>query len=277
MEPACGVLTGGLPCLAVGTGPPVVLLPGISGDNADPRCRERRAQVRAFRKLTGRFTLYVINRRPGLARGVTMRDLADDYAAAVRHEFGGRPVPVIGVSTGGSIAQLLAAGHPDLVSRLVLVASAHRLSAGGRRAQRALARHAAAGRPRRAWASTGPALAGSRAGGWSFTLLLWLLGRRMAPPDVTDLVVTVEAEDTFDAAPRLGEIAAPTLVIGGERDGFYSARLFRETAYRIPDARLLLYRRKGHAATVAAGATSREILRFLGARPGGGSAGSANS
>ncbi|WP_203790620.1 alpha/beta fold hydrolase [Paractinoplanes rishiriensis] len=261
---AAGVLAGGLPYAARGSGPPVIVLPGITGDNADPAGRDRRAQLRVFRSLTDRFTLLVINRRPGLARGAALQDLAEDYAKAIAHEFGGRPVPVIGVSTGGSIAQLLAARHPELVSRLVLVSSACRLSAGGRRVQRDLARYAAEGRPRRAWASTGPALAGGVAGRWCCTALLWLFGRRMTAADPTDLLVTVAAEDTFDAARDLPRIAAPTLVIGGARDGFYNPQLFRETAYRIPDARLVLYRRKGHAATVAGRAAAREIAEFLG-------------
>ncbi|MEU4425792.1 alpha/beta hydrolase [Actinoplanes sp. NPDC024001] len=257
-----GTLAGGLPYRAAGTGPPVIVLPGISGDNADPTGGDRRSQLRAFRALTGQFTVYVINRRPGLAAGATIRDMADDYAYALTREFG-EPVAVIGVSTGGSVAQMLAADHPHLVSRLVLVASAHRLAERGRRAQRALARHAEAGRPRRAWASMAPALAHRAPGRWGFTALLWLLGARMTPADPADLLITIAAEDGFDAWPDLPRITAPTLIVGGARDGFYSPQLFRETADRIPDGRLLLHRRKGHAGTSAGAATVREIRRFL--------------
>lgn len=257
-----GILSGGLPYLAVGAGPPVVVLPGISGDNADPQGRDRRTQARAFRSLTSRFTVYVINRRPGLRAGATIRDLADDYACAIAHEFGG-PVPVIGVSTGGSIAQLLAADHPRLVSRLVLVASAHRLAEPGRRVQRALARYAEAGRPRRAWAATGTALAGGTAGRCCFTVLLWLMGARMTPADPTDLLITVAAEDAFDAWPDLPRITAPALVIGGARDGFYTPESFRATAERIPGGRLLLYRTKGHVGSAGSPATARVVLHYL--------------
>jgi pimeloyl-ACP methyl ester carboxylesterase len=52
--------------------------------------------------------------------------------------------------------------------------------------------------------------------------------------------VTVAAEDTFDASPRLHHIAAPTLLVAGDRDRFYTPELFRETAERIPGARLRL-------------------------------------
>jgi pimeloyl-ACP methyl ester carboxylesterase len=227
--------------------------------------------MRPFRGLTESFTVWLVNRRPGMAPGTTLQDLADDYADAVAARFPGS-VPVIGVSTGASIAQLLAARHPGLVSRLVLVAGAHRLSERGRAAQRSLARHIEAGHPGRAWAATGPLLGGTVAGRSVLTVLLWLLGRRMTPPDPADLCITVAAEDAFDAWPDLPRITAPTLIIGGARDGFYTPELFRATAHRIPGARLVLYPRKGHVATVAGRATARTILQFLSAAGGGGHA-----
>ncbi|HEX5876912.1 MAG TPA: alpha/beta fold hydrolase, partial [Actinomycetota bacterium] len=101
------------------------------------------------------FTVYLINRKPGLQPGATMADLAGHYAHALERTFAG-PVAIMGISTGGSIAQQLAIDHPQLVDRLVLVATACRLGPAGRRMQRDLARFTMAGRPRRAWAATGP-------------------------------------------------------------------------------------------------------------------------
>jgi pimeloyl-ACP methyl ester carboxylesterase len=257
-----GVLPGGLPYLAAGTGPPVVVFPGLDADNADPTGRQRRFTMRAFRPLTRHFTVYVINRKPGLAPGSTLRELAGHYAHAVERHFAG-PVDMIGVSTGGSIAQIFAIEYPHLVHRLVLFASACRLSAYGRHVQRAQAAHARAGHRRRAQAAAGPALAASRLGALFFTALLWATGARMSPPDPNDLLVTIAAEDAFDATPDLPRITAPTLVIGGGRDRFYGAELFRQTARRIPGARLLLYPRKGHVATISHRPAVQKVLRFL--------------
>jgi pimeloyl-ACP methyl ester carboxylesterase len=44
----------------------------------------------------------------------------------------------------------------------------------------------------------------------------------------------------------LGEISAPTLIIGGSEDPFFSEDLLRETAEKIPDATLRLYEGVGH-------------------------------
>jgi pimeloyl-ACP methyl ester carboxylesterase len=257
-----GVLPGGLPYRAVGDGPAVVVFPGLTGDNTDPSGRDRRTHLRPFTPLAATFTVYLINRRPGIKPAATLRDLADDYAQAVERQFR-EPVHLIGVSTGGSIAQLFAADHPDLVSRLVLVCSAHRLSAYGRRVQRRLAALTVAGQPGRAWAATGPALAATATGGRLFAALMWLVGSRMNPPDPTDLLATINAEDTFDALPDLPRITAPTLVVAGQRDRFYSPDLFRQTAQAIPGARLRMYPGKGHVGLMAHRPAIRDIRRFL--------------
>ena len=69
--------------------------------------------------------------------------------------------------------------------------------------------------------------------------------------DPSDMIATIQAEEGFDLGDRLGELSAPTLVVGGERDRFYAPELFRETAGRIPDARLVLYEGRTHGGTFA--------------------------
>ena len=88
------------------------------------------------------YTAYSVLRRPGLPSGHTLGDMAGDYAAMIRDEFGG-PVDVIGVSTGGSIVQHFAADHPHLVRRLVIHSSAHTLNAAGKAMQMEVGRLAA--------------------------------------------------------------------------------------------------------------------------------------
>jgi len=77
------------------------------------------------------------------------------------------------------------------------------------------------------------------------------------------MIATVEAEDAFDASDRIGEIRAPTLVIGGERDPCYSHELFEETTRGIPDARLFIYEGRGHGGTVTDRRFARDITVFL--------------
>lgn len=185
--------------------------------------------------------------------------MANDYAAMVRSEFGG-PMDVVGLSTGGSIAQVFAADHPDLVRRLVLYSSAYKLNDEGRQFQRRLAELAAKLR----WSAVlaegfafmflprqGLARLMTRPLVWLIGLASGLLSRPPASP--SDYTVTIEAEDRFDFRSRLREIKAPTLVIGGARDPYYSPRLFRETAAGIPNGRLILYDRAGQGFSSSAG------------------------
>lgn len=257
-----GRLHGGLAYLAIGDGPPLVALPGLKGEHANSTGLARLVELRRLEPLARRFTVFLVNRRPRLEAGTTIAGLAEDYAEAIEHAFRD-PVPVIGTSTGGSIAQQLAIDHPGLVTRLVLVASACRLSRFGREAQRRMARYAEEGKPRRSSAAVGPALAATDLGGWVMSALLWTMGRRASPTDPSDLVATIEAEDAFDACDSLRRIAAPTLLVAGERDRFYSPALFRQTAARIPRARLLLLHGKGHVASGSHRPAIEEIVRFL--------------
>lgn len=68
----------------------------------------------------------------------------------------------------------------------------------------------------------------------------------MGTEDLTDMLRTIAAEDAFDVEPRLGELRAPTLVLGGTSDPFYTEDLFRRTAAGVPDGRLHLFPGKGH-------------------------------
>ena len=76
-----------------------------------------------------------MNGKPGLPVGATIKDLAGHYAEVTARQFPD-PVLVHGISTSGSIAQQFAIDHPQLVRRLMLAATACRLSPHGREVQR---------------------------------------------------------------------------------------------------------------------------------------------
>jgi pimeloyl-ACP methyl ester carboxylesterase len=257
-----GSLHGGLPYLAVGAGPPLVVFSGLTPEHANPTGLARRLQLQMLKPMARHFTVYAVNRKPGLPAGTTIKDLAGHYAEAIAREFPG-PVCIQGISTGGSIAQQFAIDHPKLVRRLVLAATACRLSAHGQEVQRRFAELIKEGRPRRAYAALGPALAATAAGGRAFAALMWLFGASQAPDDSSDMLLTVIAEDVFDASPELHRISAPTLLVVGGRDRYYSPELFRETAERIPNAGLRLYQDKGHAGVLTHRPAIREIVAFL--------------
>jgi pimeloyl-ACP methyl ester carboxylesterase len=141
------------------------------------------------------------------------------------------------------------------------------LSVAGRAAQRILAERSAAGKPRPAWAAIGRSLAATPATAAIAGSIFWLAGPLLAAKDPTDMIVTIDAEDDFDISADLARITAPTLVIGGERDGLYGADHIRATADLIPGARLIVYPRKGHFGAINHKPVMTEILRFLAGKP----------
>jgi pimeloyl-ACP methyl ester carboxylesterase len=259
-----GHLKGGLPYLSLGEGPSLVVFPGLGMTNANPKGIQRWGEVRLLAPLARAFTVHRVGRRVGLELGTTMADLANDYAGALEDRFGG-PVDVLGISTGGSIALQLAVDHPGLVRKLVVAGAAYRLSEHGRDFQRRMAQLSAEGDRREISRMQAPDVADSRFGRRIAGGLLWLAGplfiRRGWDP--SDTIATIEAEDAFDVGERLSAIAAPTLVVGGGRDRFYPPELFRETAERIPNARLVLYEDRAHGGTFADRRFGRDVVAFL--------------
>ena len=93
--------------------------------------------------------------------------------------------------------------------------------------------------------------------------IMWLLDPLARPKDPSDMVNFARAEDEFDLRGRLGDITAPTLVIGGERDNVYGADLLRATAEGVRNGRLLLYPGASHASTMTSKRLGDDVAEFL--------------
>ncbi len=249
-----GYFRSGLPYNRFGTGPRIlVIFQGLVFDNK-PMPRWMAASFSGFGFLAQDYTIYLVTRKPGLAHGYSMKDMAADYATMIREEFGA-PVDAAGTSTGGSIVQHFAADHPDLVRKVIIHSAAHTLGKAGKTLQLQLADLARERRWRKAYDAIFSFLVPhSGIGRYALRLMFWLsafvIARlpSMTPKDPSDLIITIEAEDQHAFQGRLSEISAPTLVIAGDQDPFYSEALFRETAAGIPNARLILYPKMGHPA-----------------------------
>jgi pimeloyl-ACP methyl ester carboxylesterase len=248
---------GKLPYAAIGTGDPLLVIAGLMPYTGPGPDRMARAAIGWITEVADRRRLVLVNRRPGYPRGTTLAAIAAEHAEAIR-ELGGK-VDVMGTSTGGSIAQQLAADHPDVVGRLFLLSTACRLGPEGKSLQRRVAARVRAGARRQATAVMVGEFAPT-----PVAVVASLIGPLILREDETwdDLATTIEAEDDFDLA-RLGTITAPTLVVGGADDIFYSPALFEETAGLIPGSELVLLEGKGHIDALSDPRARAAIRRLL--------------
>ena len=242
-----GTFLGEFPYVRFGSGPEnLVILPGLTLDNKPPNRIAAWTYRLGFGRFARDYTVYLINRRRGMPPGYTTRDMAADCARVVENELGASHL--MGFSTGGDVAQYVAIKHPAAVRSLILVVSACRLSEEGRQTcerWQALARKGRWQELRADMASVNATSETSKRLARTFMRVFGGLVLR-APSDPGDFLTTLQADLDHDTTDRLNGISAPTLVIGGTEDPFFSEGTIRETAEKIPDATLRLYEGVGH-------------------------------
>jgi pimeloyl-ACP methyl ester carboxylesterase len=225
-----------------GHGEPLLLIMGLGADASawDPHVAE---WSKGFRCIA------VDNRGAGRSPAppgpYTTEAMADDYARLLR-DRGVEGVRVVGISMGGAIAQELALRHPELVSKLVLVATWARLTPYAQEVFAHLARVRAAVPP----------------GVFTQTLQLWIWSAGWYDAHLDELRAEREAADgamsqaafeaqaaaciSHDTVDRLAGIRVPTLVTAGEGDIFVPTAVSRALAERIPRAELEIFRGWAH-------------------------------
>ena len=213
-----------------GSGVPVVLITGLSG-----RGREWGPQVELFAQD---FDVIVPD-HPGCGDSsppgeTTLAHHTEAIAELLRH-LGVGPAHIVGSSTGGAIAQLLALDHPDVVRSISLVSSWARADD--------FFRHQFAAR-REVLERLGSGSYASVSALFLFSPTFfrdhyaeverWHEAASHGDPEVmADRIDMILQHDTHD---RLSAIDTPTLVLVGSADACTPPHLSRELAAAIPGA-----------------------------------------
>ncbi|MGD9116196.1 MAG: alpha/beta hydrolase [Dehalococcoidia bacterium] len=261
IETETGYSQNGLPYVRLGSSSrKLVIFGGLDFEHKPPSGFNLYLWKSKLKNLTRDFTVYLVSRKPNMPQDYTLRDMSNDYAVMIKDEIGA-PVDVMGLSTGGVIAQYFAVDHPHLIRRLVLGMTGYRLTEKGAELQR---RTGELARQRKWRAAFAAMMQGVYPSGFKriiFQCFVWLFGGAGAPKDPSDGLIEIECEDKHDFWRRLPDISVPTLVIGGGNDYFYP---IAETAERIPNARLVLYEGYGHDVIFSKGRQfDEEIWAFL--------------
>lgn len=261
-----GYFEDGLPYAKIGDKPKILVnIEALSIEHKPPSGFTLSQFKKDAEPFLDDYTVYLIGRKPNLPEGYFMDKMAEDYATLIRREFKG-PLDVIGVSTGGQIAHFLAAGHPDIVRKLVIVSAAFRISEKGEEIERKAAEYFQQKKYGKSMAATMEMVYPSgikRALLQSFIRLIGkLLFRHLKYPN--DFLIEVQADREMNFKDRLSEISAPTLIMSGVDDVAYNVDDVRTTANGIPNATLILFDGYGHNLAVSnREEVLKKALRFL--------------
>ncbi|MBL1074172.1 alpha/beta hydrolase [Nocardia sp. 2] len=259
-----GTLDGGLPHLSFGAGEPLVTMPGFMPIHGNPTGMTRRSTLAPLQSLATTHRVRLVSRRPGMRQGASIADVAADYADALTANFDG-PVDVAGLSAGGAVALQLAADHPKLVRRLILVGCGHTWSPFGKAALREWVTRARAGRPpMRAMTGSVTTVPALRPLG---RMVMWLNDLDIRGKDLSDGIAMATALAEFDCRDRLPDITAPTLLVAGDRDPLITAEIVDTTVRSAADARAVRIPRRGHLRTFTGSRLAREMEQFLSVAP----------
>jgi pimeloyl-ACP methyl ester carboxylesterase len=176
----------------------------------------------------------------------TYYDSADDLAALLAH-LGIERAVLAGMSQGGFLSLRCALTHPEIVRALVLIDT----QAGVEDPSRLPLYHQLVERwiehdlPDDVADFVEATILGD---GWSGAPGWRAKWKRMAPANLLACMATLGGRD--DITARLGEIAAPALVIHGDADAAISLDLAQALARGLVDARLVVVKGAGHAANL---------------------------
>lgn len=217
---------------------PVLFLHGLGGDRTN--------WIYQVAALCGRRpTLTVDMRGHGLSSSPagewSMVDFARDVGRLLRG-LGVERAHVVGISFGGMVAQQLALDFPLAVASLTLVGTACRIP-GGSAAAGATALQAIESSPMREVARE--RITNAFSDDVDPEMLAFFI-ERVAANDKQDYLRTARAAMGFSVRERLGEIAAPTLVVVGEKDRVLPPVFSSEIAATVRGAAMEQIEAAGH-------------------------------
>ncbi|HXG42267.1 MAG TPA: alpha/beta hydrolase [Dehalococcoidia bacterium] len=225
-------------------GPPVVFLPGLGGDG--------RWWRPVASRLDDRYRCFCLDLRDSgrSARSpapYTVADMAEDVAAFCQAQ-GLSSVYLVGYSLGGAVAQELAIGRPELVRRLVLVAT---YTSGDPRGAAIFKGFAALRRslPREEYLRLLFPWVYSHQEYRQPGLVEEAVARAAADPlwpEDDAYQRQVEAALSFCSEGRLAGVTCPVLLVFGDQDIMTPLRFAHRLQQELPLARLVVLAGTGH-------------------------------
>lgn len=213
-----------------------------------------------YRIFAKEYTVYLFDRRPDVKDGITVRDMADDIAAAM-DVLGLKNADVFGCSQGGMIAQYLAIQRPDLVRKIVLAVTLAKSNETVENVIKGWIEMTEKGDIKTLVTDMAEKMY-SDAYLKKYRPLLPLLTLLQKPKDAQRFITLAKSCLTCDTYPELDKIHCPVLVLGGCEDKIVTAEASREIAEKL-GCEIYLYEGLGHAVYEEAKDFNRRVYEFL--------------
>ena len=257
-EQILDVRGGKLLCISFGSGArPLVSIPGL---RLTEMAGTGTVAALYYKLFAADYTVYLFDRKNPLPEPCTIREMAEDTAAAME-QLGIRDADVIGVSQGGMIAQELAINHPALVHKLALGVTLSRPNETVKAAVSdwlAMAKRGEMNAVIRDYAERASSERMLRRNKAFLPLAIKL--QKMLPPE--RFLPLAEACLSCDTYERLDQIRCPVLVLGGAQDRVVSGEASREIAEKL-GCEYYIYPDQSHEAYNEAKDFNQRIAAFF--------------
>ncbi len=241
-----------------GTGGKVfVIIPGLSLRSV---MLSAEAIKGAYKDFAEEYTVYTFDRRKNVKNGYSVREMAADTAAVMKH-IGIESADIFGASQGGMIAQYMAIDNPELVHSVILASTCAR---SGKKTEELFEK----------WISLAEKHEVRKLNHSFFETIysdelleqcadaMPVLENQGTAEECDDFVIFAKACIEFDSYGELEKIKCPAFVIGAENDKALSGQASVELAGKL-GCELYMYDRYGHAVYDEAPDYKQRILSFL--------------
>ncbi|MHA1521800.1 MAG: alpha/beta fold hydrolase [Promethearchaeota archaeon] len=206
-------------------------------------------EIRAYQKMLPKQfsgTVFILGYDIEVSEKTFCREIAADFAIFIKDHVG--KAIIVGISYGGAVAIPFAQQNPELTEKLVLLVSAYGLSDPGVKLCENLISTVQkdglyAGQMQIDGLIHGPIRILMKLTHW----IQWKW--KKLPTNLPKTFInayTHISRHPLGLKPHLSGIKAPTIIIGGENDQFFSPERYQETADLIPNAQLVLIKNGSH-------------------------------
>lgn len=213
-----------------------------------------------YRIFAKEYQVYLFDRRENIEAGITVKELAEDIAAAM-DALGISDADVLGVSQGGMIGQYLAMERPDLVHKLVLAVTLSRNNETVITTVNGWMKMVRQNNMRQLVADMMDKMYSDKYKN-KYRLFLPLLTVLQRPKDPQRFLALAGACLTCHTYEQLDKIKCPVFVIGGRKDKVVGAEGSIEIAKKL-DCEIFMYDEFGHAAYEEAPDFNKRVYVFL--------------